>query len=172
MKRVAIAALSVLLLSGAGETNWNWFGGSTVKGDPHWSFFDLNSMKKLPNGHMQVWTKTLSEKEMDEQKADDAVTDQAAHRIRYNYVPIVGRSGKFDKKQLTNMIIFESIANRNTVPPRMQVLFEIDCKGDLDRMLSVHIRDGENQTSSDSPTSWQHIVPETNAARLEGVVCQ
>ncbi|HXS05646.1 MAG TPA: hypothetical protein VN723_02565 [Rhizomicrobium sp.] len=172
MKRLAIAALSVLLLPGAGAaTNWNWFGGTTIKGETEWSFFDSKSIKRSNDGHVQVWTKAIAQIDMNKQKPTAAITGQAVDRLRHNYVPMAAHGSTFDKDQLANVIIYEAIANDGGVKARAEILFEIDCKGSMDRSLSVHIHDGTDVGSTENPGSWSHIVPETSAATLEAAVC-
>ena len=173
MKRIAIAALSVVLLTGAADTSWNFFGGSTVKGVANWSFFELNSMKRSQDGHVQVWTKTLPEAEMEKVKAGPAAMSQMTGRLKHNYVPIIGRSGKYPKDQLINMIIYEALANEGAVSPIATILFEIDCKADMDRMLSIRLeRNGQLTSSTENPGEWQHMAPETNVASLAKATCQ
>jgi hypothetical protein len=89
MKRVIIAFLSLVLFTGEGASDWKWIGGAKTKGDTDELFIDANSMKLLPDGHAQVWSKTLSENALNKAKPSDAVLGQAAGRLRYSYAPPV-----------------------------------------------------------------------------------
>jgi hypothetical protein len=83
-------ASSLLLLTGGGNLpNWNWFSGGTVHGETVYTFFDSMSIKHLADRHIQVWTKTIAKKDIDEQKPTPAITGQAADRLRHHYVPKV-----------------------------------------------------------------------------------
>ena len=87
MKRIGVAALSVLLFTGAADTDWKWFGGSKIDGDMQNTLYDAGGVKRLSDGHVQVWTKTIAAKDLNNAKMSDAVRDQVVGRTVHGYKP-------------------------------------------------------------------------------------
>lgn len=143
-----------------------WGGGE------FWVFYEEFGIKRTSDGHVRVWTKSLSQKDLDKAELSPAVKDQTIKRLLRQYVPVAARNQKLEKERLATMIMYEAFANEGVVPSTIQVLFEIDCKKEMTRMLSVHVSINKRTSSTDKPTVWAHIAPETNAARLSKALCQ
>ena len=171
MRKLKLGALAILpFLMGAGDSNWKWFALSPGKigGELLESFFDINSVKHTANGHVQVWTKSLSDKEMNDSKLGVAGIGQAAGRLAHYYVPLAARTDSMNKTQIINIVIAEAYANEGVLVPKMEELFEVNCKDETLRTLSVHTDDNHD---TENPTVWEHIAPETNGWRLMKLVC-
>jgi hypothetical protein len=175
MKRIA-AALGCLLLCGAGPSrsvDWKYWGISGHEPTKHQNFFEKNGVKYLPNNHVQVWTKGLDAATLDKQKLTQAEVDQAADRMAHYYMPELAKTQTLTKDQMLALVGYEAVANGGEIPPKAQILWELDCDGDMSRTLTVIVAnpDGTIQTSNKAG-EWMHNPPESLAGNLAKMVCR
>lgn len=183
MYRVTIAAalLVMAVLSNADTFghDWKYFGAS---GDPHtgseW-FYLPGETVRLPNGHIQVWTESISSTSM-----LNYVTAQAAQetplktafqsKIASGYNPPVAVLLGFDAKLSEEAVLMELAVNMGQLTPQASGLMEIDCKGHLYRNTSeTHYDNAGLVTSShELHDEWSSIVPGTLVDTLSNLICK
>jgi hypothetical protein len=156
------------------DVDWKYYGGARFNEMNHFCFYDANSVVKQPDTHRRVWTKCLSQKNIDTIKTDEKVYKQivenAARKIVGGYVPpiIAVQKAGFDK--IAVIVSAEGIADSGNLQPSSRVLYEIDCS-------QMKLRESEmeyqikGKTNFSKTTDWSHIPPETNAAILSKILC-
>ena len=138
-------------------------GSSTV------CFYDANGVVQEPGNQIRVWTKCLPG--LDDRKLTDELVKAAAHKIIDGYVPPIVVVGDMKFDQVPNIVGDEEIANLGDIEPQSRIFYEIGCSERIIRELSIHFNAKGKVFSSDTPKEWQHIAPETNAARLLKFLC-
>jgi hypothetical protein len=144
-------------------------------------FYDASGMRKLPNGHLEVWLKALPLKAIIKayEQRDKERRDRAVRKLVSGYVPPVWLDKPpmwFEKKtnrdQITDAVVFEEVANEAAIEPSMRLLVEVDCPNRLTRNLSAWFNLDGKVESSEKPGEWEHIAPETNINRLHMDACR
>ena len=133
----------------------------------------MSKVRKLGNGHVQVWTKGLPAKDL-VRESNKTLTDEqalAAAQKLHGYTPLVQQTHELTKDELINFVLAEQIANADKIQPSIRMLFEIDCVEQQSRVLSVQKWKNGKFESNDNPSAWAHIAPETNAEGLMLAVC-
>jgi hypothetical protein len=138
-------------------------------------FCDMSRVRKMPDGHVQVWTKGLPAKDLVREESSKPITKEqtsaAAEKLIHGYKPLVQSTHELTQDELINFILAEQIADAGKIQPSIRMLFEIDCEEQQYRVLSVqNLRNGKFE-SSDNPSGWSHIAPETNSEGVMLAVC-
>ena len=138
-------------------------------------FYLNNDVKRLPSGHIEVWTKGLSTKEVtvafNKIRKHEAITDRIAKKLKEHYDPPYARIHKLTDDDRMGITAWEEFANEANMSPQMRILFELDCPGKMIRELSIwRMIHGKSQ-SSDTATEWSRIAPETNGSALSLLLC-
>jgi hypothetical protein len=142
-------------------------------------FYDANSTERdARNGHVQVWTKCMDQKDMDnfDRKSDlhKKIIQAVVEKIAKGYVPpyaVIDKSVDFDIAM--NIILREQFADLSYVQPFARILYELDCPAKMSRELSVSVRTrkSDRYENEDTPSGWTHTLPEGNGANLNKVLC-
>jgi hypothetical protein len=74
--------------------------------------------------------------------------------------------------EILSVVIEEDVANNSPeVQPLSQALFEVDCSGRMMRILSsIRYKNGQTR-SSNRPSEWMHIPPDSNGSNLSAMLC-
>jgi hypothetical protein len=138
-------------------------------------FYDAQGLRKLANGHFEVWLKGLpakrTEKAVDKLANDKGRLEHMYQKIKAGYVPPVGLTRKLTKTEIWNGLIDEEIADAGQIEPEIRMLVEIDCADSMSRRLSLWVKQGQKSGSSEKVADWEHIAPETNFDTLRLAIC-
>jgi hypothetical protein len=148
-------------------TDWQLVGGT----DDAYVFYDAKGIRRVADDHFEVWLKALPASAIDKTKLDKDGVDHAAKKVLSGYVPPIGLTHKLTKDQIISAIASEEIASAAVIEPKARMLEEIDCRNLSTRHLSVSIRVHGKYETSDRPSTWQRIAPETNFATLQAAIC-
>ncbi len=151
---------------------WHFYG---VTQDGTSLFYSSTDLSRTPDGHVQVWTKGLLSKAV-QREGDHLVKDkEALKRIVASVVigaqPITSVQ-KLTQDEVTEVALEEEVANRGQLAPVMRILLEVDCAGKMVRSLSTYINKGGRSGSSEKPTEWDHVAPESTGETLYSLVCR
>ncbi len=185
LHRVAQTALihafiwPVAVVAQTPNVDWKYYARIPVGSEVDQLFYNAGDVVQLPDGHIEVWTKGLLDKDVDaieDSKPPNALYKQASDgvykKMMNQYDPPYSTLGHWDKKWWLQIVMAEEIANIGKTEPRARVLYEIDCKNRMMRRLSIHISTKGQVSSNDHPTEWEHTAPETPAEALEALVCR
>jgi hypothetical protein len=158
-------------LAQASDVDWKLYGGDTV-GGTSFCFYDAHGVVRVPEDHIRVWIKCLSQKDMDGITLNDNSANKSAKKLLDGYVPpiVVVRVMSFD--QIVDITAAEEIANTGLPKPRAEILYELNCSERKLRELSIHIHENGKFGSSDRPRDWKYVPPEGNAAILLKILCR
>jgi len=174
--RVSLVAF-LLLTSSAGSAqsqsvHWYFYGGDEHTSD----FVDAGEIQRNAAGHVEVWTKELSVKQV--QAAGDKAVKNKERLARVEAAstafssPISRVIKDPSEDQRDEVVLEEEVANNSPeVQPLTQALFEIDCSGKVARLLSaITHKNGRTQVINE-PSEWVHFPPESNGSNLIVIVC-
>jgi hypothetical protein len=169
---VAMILCGITILHAQESTSdWRLIGGTSDS----YTFYDANSVRKLPDGHFEVWLKglpmTATNKAANKALDKDHV-DRAAKKIASGYVPPAALDHKLTHDEIINAVGAEGIANDASIEPTTRLLVEVDCPNRMTRFLSIRVHLNGQTQSSDQPGEWQHTAPETNMSRLHLALCR
>ena len=171
MKQVIVAAVSIVLLSGAGSSDWKYWGASGDATGKFQNFFEKNGIERLPGGHIKVWTKALDWNAVEKHKPSPIEMHQAVDRIGHYYFPELAKAQTLSKDQMMDSVLLEAVANGGSILPRLQTLFEIDCVGKMSRPLSIISNNNGRIQSSDKEGEWMHTAPDSSFSILAKILC-
>jgi hypothetical protein len=178
-----VARVSLLLciafasIAAAQEKPPDWKYSGTGKADSSSelvaAFYSAGEISRLPDGHIQVGEKLLSNDDL--LRAFDSMSreqiDAIRKRIANSYVPPYARDHKLSQGALVWVVAQEELANSASIQPRMRGLIELDCSKRLSRELSMHVATPENPRSSDQTAEWHRTPRESSASELMALVC-
>ena len=72
---------------------------------------------------------------------------------------------------MIGIISAEEIANDAEIEPRSQLLYELDCVGQLYRERSIYTASDGTTRTADTTSRWQSLGPQTDAAVLTTLLC-
>ena len=129
MKSTALGAATLLLSTAAvAQTQPDW---RVIAGTPDTAIFcDMSRVRKMPDGHVQVWTKGLPAKDLVRESNKPITKEQtsaAAEKLLRGYKPLVQQTHELTQDERVNFILAEQIANAGKIQPSLRILFEIDC---------------------------------------------
>jgi len=163
------------------SADWKFFSTASASAESSVLLPDLlvfylsNEIKSLPFGHIEVWTKGLSAKEVttayNKIGKNDDFTDRVARKLLGHYNPPYARIHKLTDDDVMNIAAWEEFANEANISPRLRVLWEIDCPGKMVRSLSYWAVSQGKIHSADRAGEWTHIAPETNGSALSLLLC-
>lgn len=156
--------------------DWKYYGSSKIGDDVDIElFYSKRDVKRLPSGHIEVWTKGLSETELEAARnvmdKNKALFDRVVAKFMANYQPPASKLVSLNQDQIIAMTSSEEIANDADIQPQMRVLYEMDCPGKLFRELDTFIVIGGKTESSERASEWHRVAPETNGANLLTLLC-
>jgi hypothetical protein len=160
------------------SVDWKYYGGTDKNKllDKMSCFYDQAGIKRPRTGVIQVWTKCVVTKEMDdaEPAKNKTVAIRAAKLIAAHYVPpAVGLDDRFDTPDKKSVLtVYESFANVGDIPAPVMMYFELDCGAETARQLSMHWYIKGKARIDDVPKDALPIAPETNDAHLHALACK
>jgi hypothetical protein len=163
----------------ANAPDWRYAGYTEVNGAPHHLFFDADSVTVTSGKTIRVWTKAISQKNLDVPRKDEdpAFADRSARKLSSGYTPRFLQLPSVQKKYPDKTALrelagrftrYETKANSPVVPDALRMYFEIDCSGQ--RILLLQAFDERGQQGEIRP-DWQFIAPDTNAQWLSMMLC-
>jgi hypothetical protein len=164
----AVIAVCVFMASAASaaDVDWKFYGSAENK---QHCFYDSIGASRQSDGHMRVWTKCLSEDEMDASGAkDNVITNRTADKIKGGYVPPIIRFIDFPFDQIIAVVLYEQIADVGLLEPTARIYWELACSEKMIRLLDLSARNGIRG----SVRGWEYVAPETNADRLLKMLCR
>lgn len=170
-----VSALAAAAVAQTTDVDWKYYGGAVVRGNVKLRcFYDANSTERhAGNGHVQVWTKCMDQKDMDnfDRKSDlhRKIIEAVVEKIAKGYVPpyaVIDKTVDFDIAM--NIILGEQFADLSYVQPITRILYELDCPAKMQRELSISI---QTRNSIDTPSGWKYTPPEGNGANLDKLLC-
>jgi hypothetical protein len=154
-------------------------------------FFDQAGIKRLPQDHVQVWMKSLSEKKLDHiTSISFSVPPKKGtpdYDEFYTYLPSAlarMKSGepllyesvatvKLDANTRDSMKYYEAAANSGAIEAHIKMLYEVDCPKNMVRYLSLSIlKENGDLSTTDTPEAWAPVPPGSNGSRLAMLVCK
>jgi hypothetical protein len=158
------------------SVDWKLYGAAAVDGSDL-CFYDAKGVVQKTDGHIRVWTKCLSIKDMNsidiKTDFDGKILENTVEQLYHHYVPPYATIETTDFDQAEDIILSEEKANIGNVAPVSHILLELNCSERMMRELSIsiHTTDGKSG-STDEPTNWKYVAPETNGMRLLQLLCQ
>ena len=150
------------------DADWKLYGAASIGGTV-WCFYDANGLVREPGNQIRVWTKCLPG--VDDKKPTDEMVNDAAYKIMHGYVPPIVVVAGMMLGQVSDVVSYEEIANLGDIEPKGRIFYEIGCPERMIRELSIDIRTKDKFGSSDTPSEWKHVAPETNADHLLKILC-
>jgi hypothetical protein len=130
-------------------------------------FYDAKGVVKQPDAHLRVWTKCLSQQDLDnfDPKTDlgKKVVDTAARKVIDAYLPPIVAVMHFEFDQAVAIIGYEVTANLIFIEPTARILYEIDCSQKMLRELSMGVVSDGKQASIKKPREWTYLRPKLTA---------
>jgi hypothetical protein len=170
---LATAALFAMICTAPAQqptSDWKLYGASTAKGQELSLFFLASELRRLPDNHVQVWTKGLSSSKISKAKLSQDTIKRLAMKALV-YEPPVGRVHALTQDSKLDTVVAEEVADEGLVEPTQRVLYEFDCAEHMVRVLSVYVSLNGSPHSSDTAGAWAHTPPESNGAALQQLVC-
>jgi hypothetical protein len=161
----------------AQESNidWKFYGGITNKTEHSVCFFDATDLITEPNGQLRVWTKCLSQKEIDsvdvKKDFDGKIIENILEKVRDNYIPPIDKLEIPNTDTNLDIIRIEAISDISDIQPNARILYEIKCPQEMIHELSVYILKNGKVIQYDKPMDWKYVPPESNASRLSKILC-
>jgi hypothetical protein len=162
-------------LAQALDVDWKCYGFATFSNVSQICFYDAKGVVKQPDAHLRVWTKCLSQLDMDnfdpKTELGKKVIDTAARKVIDAYIPPIAAVTDFEYDQVVTIIGYEVTANQIFIEPTARILYEIDCSQKMLRELSMDVVSDGKEASIRKPREWTYSAPETNSARLLKMLC-
>jgi hypothetical protein len=157
--------------------DWKLYGFATIKtSGPSECFFDSKGATNGPDHHVRVWTKCLSQKDIDDldsqKESVDKVMKNTAEKMERGYVPPLAQVRHINVNEMMVIIALEETANISSIQPQSRIFYELDCGGQMLRELSIDIQVQGKSARINLPREWQYAAPETNGAALLKILCQ
>jgi hypothetical protein len=127
MLLAALLIYASALQAQSDSTDWKFFSTSAQHADslPELlSFYLGNGIKSLSSGHIEVWTKGLSAKEVttayNKIGKNDDLTGQVARKVIGGYKPPYARIHELTPDEVINIAAWEGFANEANISPQLQ----------------------------------------------------
>jgi hypothetical protein len=175
MSRVVACVATFLVFASlpvqAAGPNWKLLSHESFM-EPVVCFYQASDVFRAANGHVNVWTKCLSDADIDAAFFGHSLTNfSSARTADMNDDVSTARIEVLDGSAALRTIVDEELANSGTIKPIATVLLEIDCIQRMSRQLTVILAlDGEVR-SADAPQDWLHIPVEGETASLFHLFC-
>jgi len=154
------------------SADWRFYG--TSENGNVLVFFSVAEVRRLPNGHMEVWTEGLTGKQVDSEGTRALKDKVRSDRVVISAMAAASPISKIEKltqDQIDMIALNEEVANHSDLKPIMRILWEIDCENRMTRSLSIYMVKNGRTGFSEKTGEWMHTPPETNGARLHALVC-
>src|SRR5579862_91292 len=145
---------------------WHFYG---VTQDGTSLFYSSTDLSRTPDGHVQVWTKGLLSKAVQSEGKRLVKDKEALKRISMSALiglqPITSVQ-KLTQDEIDEVALEEEVANGGQLTPVMRILWEVDCTGKMMRSLSTYVSKNGRSGSTEKPTEWVHVSPESTGETL------
>jgi len=173
--RTALVACLLVASSGVSaqsqSVHWWWFGADQDASN----FLAAADIQPNAAGHLEVWTKVLTAKQINVAGDKALKNKERLNRIAVAKIASatpVSRVKELTDEALTEVALEEEVANHSPeVQPVSQALWEIDCSGRMMRTLSIIQRKNGQTHSTSQAGDWIHIPPESMGFDLLAIVC-
>ena len=152
--------------------DWKLYGLANIKtSGPTECFLESKGVTNWPDHHVRVWTKCLSQNDIDDldsqKESLGQVMKNTAEKLERGYMPPLAQVRHIDANEI--MVIIA--ANISSIQPQSRILYELDCAGQMTKELSIDIQVQGKSGKINSPGQWQYAAPETNGAALLKILC-
>jgi hypothetical protein len=156
--------------------DWKLYGFANLKtSGPSECFFDAKDVTNSPDHRVRVWTKCLSQKDIDDldlqKESLGEVMKNTAEKMKRGYEPPLAQVRRINADEMMIIIALEETANISHIQPQSRIFFELDCGGQMMRELSIDIQVQGKSANINLPREWQYAAPETNGAALLKLLC-
>jgi hypothetical protein len=101
------------------------------------------------------------------------IIDNAARKMMDDhYVPPIALVEDTNFEQAMQVAALEETANLGDFQPQAQFFYELNCSERMMRRLSTYMRIKGKEHFVNKPSSWDHVPPEGNGARLVKILCR
>jgi|SRR5579859_2744688 len=180
--RTLLATAATLMLTAlatgarAQAVDWKFYGGAQADADGQTvCFYDEAGVKRRPDVHIEVWTKCVLQADLRrvdiEKDYGGKIMEAAAGKVAAYYIPPIAAAAQLETDQLQGVVIYEATADIADLKSKARFLWELDCRGKLQRTLSAFVESHGKTGSSDKPGDWKHVPPEGNGATLLALLC-
>ena len=155
------------------SVDWKLYGGVPDS----WCFYEANGVVVRPDGHIRMWTKCLLEKDIDsidiQKEFGGKIFNNTVDKVGHYYVPPLATvDTTIDVNQAMTITRYEETANISYIQPAARIFYELNCSERMTRELSTYLRAPNGQgSSSDKPSDWKYVPPQSNGATLLKILC-
>jgi hypothetical protein len=168
-------ALTLALASWAQAADVDWKVFSFVPDKGAYCFYDAKGVARTADIHIRVWTKCLSEKDLNsvdiKSELGKKIVENAGRKVADIYVPPYALIEDINRDQAIDVIRYEETANLSDIRPQARFFYEFNCSERMMRRLSTYVRINGKDAFDDKPSSWQHIPPEGGGTNLLKILC-
>jgi len=180
MRNILFLALLItffLIGSKVQAADWKFYGSSDLsRSESVIAYYDAESIERLSDGHVRMWTKTISLSEVERIMKLEEVSDKAERKIKAGYGPPYILSNpkpepSFDSTM--KIIVWEEAANYDAIKSIKKVFYELNCTKKKIRNLSMtsYKSDGRPETRT-KINEWISISPNANTETLHNILCR
>lgn len=166
-------ALALAASAWAADVDWKMYGTASIP-DRAVCFYEGKGLVAQPT--LRVWTKCLLQKDLDsvdiKSELGSKIIENAARKMTDLYVPPIALVEDINFDQAMEVAGYEETANLSNIQPQASIFYELNCSERMMRRLSTHALVNGKDRFDDKPTSWEHVPPEGNAARLLKILCR
>ena len=127
---VALVGSAAASSAQASDVDWKMYGGASVSG-AEICFYDAKGAVRTPDKYVGVWTKCLSQKDIDnvdiKHDFSGRIVENAARKMINGYVPPIALVEDIDFDQATVITGYEETANISGIKPHSNIFYEINC---------------------------------------------
>ena len=164
--------LLVPLLCGAAPIDWKVYNFGKIDGVLNVYLYEAGSLKHLPATLVSVWTEALDTNELLKNPLSIEAIARVNAKVTNGYQPpaVKDKTMTEDNTEVTAAV--EEQADEAKVSARSQVLWEFDCAGGVQRILSATKTTGnEKMESYEGASGWQHFAPGSIGDSLSRAIC-
>jgi hypothetical protein len=165
------------LLNDAQCAEWKYLGsGVESKNISEVGFYDTQSVEYKPDGNVRSWTKFITESEVNRilKNNENIIIEAAGKKLATGYLPpYVLAFPDTNHDSHIAILSLEEVANIYETNTKSVVFYEMKCKEKQIRILSTtSYKKPDRPVSSNSPSEWMYIIPETRGDNLRKILCK
>jgi hypothetical protein len=114
---LCVCLLIPSLVAAQTDHNWNFW---SLSQNSEISFFSSTDLRRLPGGHVEIWTKSLPGKQADAAGTKALKNGEVLKRVVARAMastPVISTVVKLTKNQLYEIVLDEEIANHSELSP-------------------------------------------------------
>jgi len=167
MTLVVTIALSVFA-GNAVCADWKLFGEFAAGSkDSELMFYDAEGII-TSNNSIKLWVKTILSGNIKEAMKNEALSKKAAEKLAGGYIPPMTNINP----KISDVAFVEVVANEPSTRSKTEILYQVVCSDKKIRKISgVSYKNNGIRKGRFGITSWEQIVPESNAGNLAKIVC-